>query len=93
VQLLSYLKSDYLRQTKDLPTAQEKSEQIFFAQPNAHQNKFAKLNKTVPSDPLRLIAFFEKCQATNKTTGILDKIAKDKKAAKGKENGSSSHPM
>jgi hypothetical protein len=31
VQLLSYLKGDYLRWTMGVPTAQEKSEQIFFA--------------------------------------------------------------
>jgi hypothetical protein len=62
----------------DVPTAQEKSEQIFFAQPKAHQNKFANLNKTVPTDPLKMIAFFEQCQATNKATGVLKKIAKDK---------------
>jgi hypothetical protein len=85
VQLLSYLKSDYLRQTMDVPTAQEKSEQIFFAQPKAHQNKFADLNKTVPANPLRMIAFFEQCQATNKAAGILDKIAKDKKQPKEKK--------
>jgi hypothetical protein len=78
VQLLSYLESDYLRRTMDVPTAQEKSEQIFFMQPRAHQNKFANLNKTVPSNPLRMIAFFEQCQATNKVPGILDKIAKKK---------------
>jgi hypothetical protein len=59
VQLLSYLKGDYLCQTIDVPTAQEKSEQIFFAQPKTHQNKFANLNKMVPTDPLRMIAFFE----------------------------------
>ncbi len=58
--------------------AQEKSEQIFFAQPKTHQNKFANLNKTVPTDPLKMIAFFEQCQATNKVAGVLEKIAKDK---------------
>ena len=62
----------------DVPTAQEKSEQIFFAQPKVHQNKFADLNKTVPTDPLKMIAFFEQCQATDKAAGILEKIAKDK---------------
>jgi hypothetical protein len=36
-----------------------KSEQIFFAQPKVHQNKFANLNKMVPTDPLKMIAFFE----------------------------------
>jgi hypothetical protein len=62
----------------DVPTAQEKSEQIFFTQPKAHQNKFANLNKMVPTDPLKMIAFFEQCQATNKAAGVLEKIAKDK---------------
>jgi hypothetical protein len=78
VQLLSYLKGGYLCQTMDVPTAQEKSEQIFFMQPKAHQNKFANLNKTVSTDPLKMIAFFEQCQATNKVAGVLEKIAKDK---------------
>jgi hypothetical protein len=85
VQLLSYLESDYLRQMMDVPTAQEKSEQIFFPQPKAHQNKFADLNKTVPSNLLRMTAFFEQCQATNKVAGVLDKIAKDKKQLKEKK--------
>jgi hypothetical protein len=61
VQLLSYLKGGYLCQTMKVPTAQEKSEQIFFAQPKAHQFEFADLNKMVPTDPLKLIAFFEQC--------------------------------
>ncbi len=85
VQLLCYLESDYPHQTMDIPTAQEKSEQIFFAQRKVHQNKFANLNKTVPSDPLRMIAFFEQCQATNKAAGILDKVSKDKKQPKEKK--------
>jgi hypothetical protein len=66
----------------DVPTAQEKSEQIFFAQPKAHQNKFANLNKMVPTNRLRMIAFFEQCQATGKAAGILEKITKDKKQPK-----------
>jgi hypothetical protein len=78
VQLLSYLEGGYLRQMMDVPMAQEKSEQIFFAQPKAHQNMFANLNKTVPTDPFKMIAFFEQCQATNKVAGILEKIVKDK---------------
>jgi hypothetical protein len=68
----------YLRQTMDVTTAQEKSKQIFFAQPKVLQNKFASLNKTVPTDPLKMIAFFKQCQATNKAADILEKIAKDK---------------
>ncbi len=67
VQLLSYLKGGYLCRTIDVPTAQEKSEQIFFAQPKAHQNKYTNLNKTVPTDPLKMIAFFKQCQATQRT--------------------------
>ncbi len=85
VQLHRYLKGGYLRQTMEVPTAQEKIEQIFFAQPKAHQLKFADLNKMVPTDPLKLIAFFEQCQATKETTGVLEKIAKDKKQPKEKK--------
>jgi hypothetical protein len=85
VQLLSYLKSGYLHRMMEVPTAQEKSEQIFFAQPKAHQNKFADLNKMVPTNPLKMIAFFEQCQATDKAAGILKKIAKDKKQMKEKK--------
>jgi hypothetical protein len=66
----------------DVPTAQEKSEPIFFAQPKTHQNKFADLNKTVTTNPLKMIVFFEQCQAIDKVAGILKKIAKDKKQPK-----------
>jgi hypothetical protein len=85
VLLLGYLKGGYLHQTMEVLMGQEKSEQIFFAQPKAHLNKFMDLNKTVPTDPIKLIAFFEQCQATNKSYGILEKIAKDKKQPKDKK--------
>ncbi len=62
--------------------AQEKSEQIFFAQPKAHPNKFATLNKMVPTNPLMMIAFFEQCQASDKAVCVLEKIAKDSKQPK-----------
>jgi hypothetical protein len=65
--------------------AQEKSEQIFFAQPKVHQFKFADTMKTVPTHPLKLITFFEQCQAANKAAGILEKIAKDIKQLKEKK--------
>jgi hypothetical protein len=39
-QLFSYLDSGYFHRTMELPTAQEKSEQIFFVQLKAHQYKF-----------------------------------------------------
>ncbi len=66
----------------ELPTAQEKSEQIFFVQPKVHQFKFADTSKMVPTDLLNLITFFEQCQAANKVAGNLEKIAKDKKQPK-----------
>jgi hypothetical protein len=69
----------------EVPTAQEKSEQILFAQPKAHQFKFVDLIKMVPTDPLKMIAFFEQCQATNQVAGVLEKIAKDKKQPKEKK--------
>jgi hypothetical protein len=39
-QLFSYLNNGYLDQTMELPTAQEKSKQIFLVQLKAHQYKF-----------------------------------------------------
>jgi hypothetical protein len=36
----------------------------------------------VPTNLLKLITFFEQCQATNKAAGILEKITKDKKQPK-----------
>jgi hypothetical protein len=74
VQLLSYFKGGYLCQTMEVPMVQEECEQIFLAQPKAHQFKFADLNKMVPIDPLKRIPFFEQCQATNKAAGVLKKI-------------------
>jgi hypothetical protein len=85
VQLVSYLKGCYLRRTIEVPTTQEKSEQIFFAQPKAHQFKFTDLIKAVPTNPLKMIAFFEQCQATNNKACVLEKIAKDKKQPKEKK--------
>jgi hypothetical protein len=75
LQILSHLEGGYLHQTMEVLTEQEKSEQIFFAQSKAHQFKFVDLNKMVPTDPLKLIAFFEHCQATKKVAGVLEKIA------------------
>ncbi len=61
-----------------LPTMQEKSKQVFLAQPKAHKFKFAETNKTVPMDPLWLVAFFEQCQTADKAAGVQDKL-KEKK--------------
>jgi hypothetical protein len=85
VHLISYLDGGYLCQTMEIPTAQEKSEQISFAQPKAHQFKFADTNKTVPTNLLKLIAFFKQSQAAYKVAGILEKITKDKKQPKEKK--------
>ncbi len=63
----------------EIPTAQEKSELIFFMQSKAHQFKYADTNKMVPTDLLKHIAFFEQCQASEKVAGVFEKIAKDKK--------------
>jgi hypothetical protein len=68
----------------ELPTVQEKSQQIFFMQPKAHKYKFMEMNKMVPMDLHQLIAFFEQCQAVDKVAGILEKI-KAKKQPKEKK--------
>ncbi len=39
----------------------------------------------VPTNPLKLIAFFEQCQAINKAAGVLENIAKDKNQPKEKK--------
>ena len=61
-----------------LPMTQEKSKQIFLAQPKAHQFKFAETNKMVPTDPLWLVAYFEQCQTANKAASVLDKLNEKK---------------
>jgi hypothetical protein len=69
----------------DLPTAQEKSKQILFAQPKVHQFKCAETNKMVTMDLLWFITFFEQCQAAKKAAGVPEKIAKEKKQPKEKK--------
>jgi hypothetical protein len=84
VQLVSYLDGGYLCRMMEIPTAQEKSEQILFMQPKVHWFKFAETNKMVPMNPLKLITFFEQCQVANEAAGVLEK-AKDKKQPKEKK--------
>jgi hypothetical protein len=69
----------------EFPRAQEKSKQLFFAQPKVPKIKVLKTNKTVTTDPLWFISFFEQCQADDKAFGILEKIIKDKKQPKEKK--------
>ncbi len=47
-QLFSYLDNGYLHWTMGLPTAQKKSEQIFFVQLKAHQYKFRDEHDCLP---------------------------------------------
>jgi hypothetical protein len=42
-------------------------------------------NKTVPTDPLKLIAFFKQCQVSDKAAGVLEKITKNKMQSKEKK--------
>ena len=79
VQLFSYLEKGLLRCTMELPTAQERAEQIFLGQPKMHQMKYAETHKTVPADVVPLVAFFEQCHNADRASGLLDKLKKGKK--------------
>jgi hypothetical protein len=74
VQLLSYLKDGYLRRTIEVPMVQEKSEQIFFVQPKVHQNKFADLNKAVPTNPLKMIVSLSSVKQLTRRLAILRRL-------------------
>ena len=65
VQLFIYLEKGLLCCTMELPTAQERAEQIFLGQPKPHQIKYAETHKTVPSNVVPLVAFFEQCHNVN----------------------------
>jgi hypothetical protein len=74
VQLLSYIKGGYLCQTMEVPTAQEKSEQIFFAQPKAHQNKCADLNKMVPTNLLKMMLSLSSVKQLTRRLAFLRRL-------------------
>jgi hypothetical protein len=84
VQLFSYLNNGLLCQKMELPMLQKKLERMFLLQPKAHQFKFAETSKTMPTDPLWLMAFFKQCQTANKVSGVLDML-KEKKQPKEKK--------
>ena len=63
----------------ELPTAQERADQIFLGQPKPHQMKYAETHKTVSFDIMPLVAFFEQCHNTNRVSGVLDKLKTGKK--------------
>jgi hypothetical protein len=71
--------------TNGVANGARKEQKIFFVQPKAHQIKFVETNKTVITDLLWLVAFFEQCQTADKVASILEKIAKDKKQPKEKK--------
>jgi hypothetical protein len=65
VQLVGYLEKGLLRAMMDLPTKQERIEQIFFSMPRKHQQKYAETHKTLPDDHVSLVCYFEQCQNTD----------------------------
>jgi len=74
VQLFGYLEKGLLRTTMELPTKQEKIEQIFFSVPKKHQQKYAKTHKMLPDNHVPLICFFKQCQNADHMSGILDQL-------------------
>ncbi len=63
----------------ELPTAQERAEQIFLGQPKMHQMKYAETHETVPADVVLLVSFFEQCHNADQASVLLDKLKKGKK--------------
>jgi hypothetical protein len=63
----------------ELPTKQEKIEQIFFSVPKKHQQKYAETHKMLPDDHVPLVCFFEQCQNADRASGILDQLQQEKK--------------
>jgi hypothetical protein len=47
-----------------------------------HQFKFADLNKMAPTNPLKMIAFFEQCQATDKAVALLRRLPRTRSGQK-----------
>ena len=77
----------------ELPTAQERAEQIFLGQPKMHQMKYAETHKTVPADVVPLVAFFKQCHNADQASGLLDKLKKGKKKAYQENDGKKAPTM
>ena len=61
-QLLLYeTQNNLLHRTLNIPTPQELVEQLFLAEPKAHQAKYAKIAEDVEQDTDKLRTFFEGC--------------------------------
>ena len=60
--ILTYCKKDCLHHCLELPSNAELYEQVFLAQPIAHQGKYAEKHHVIETDMLKLREFFEGCQ-------------------------------
>jgi hypothetical protein len=89
-QLLLYvMQNNLLRRMLNIPTAQELVEQLFLAQPKAHQAKYAKISEDVEHDIDMLCTFFKGCHVEDIADGTFQKfktsIAANCKAKKDKD--------
>ena len=82
VQILNYVKNGYLRHRMDLPVESELCEQVFLAQPKAHQVKYAEKHRVVETDMLKLQEFFEGCHDADVRSGEYARIMESKKKPK-----------
>jgi hypothetical protein len=78
VQLFRNREKGLLHKMMELPTKQEKIKQIFFV-PKKHQQKYAKMHKNLPDDPIPLVSFFEQCQSADQANDVLDQLQKEEK--------------
>ena len=58
----------------NIPTPQELVEQLFLAQPKAHQAKYAKISEDVEQDADKLCTFFEGCHVEDVANGMFQKL-------------------
>ena len=76
--------NNLLRCMLNIPTAQELVEQLFLAQPKAHQAKYAKISEDVEQDADKLCTFFEGCHIEDVADGTFQilktSIAANRKA-------------
>jgi hypothetical protein len=91
--LLYVMQNNLLRHTLNIPTSQELVEQMFLAQPKAHQANSAKISEDVEQDTDKLRTFFEGCHIEEVANGMFQKlktsIAVNHKAKKDKDERAS----
>ena len=61
----------------EMPTKQEKIEQIFSLMPKKYQQKYAEMHKKLPNDHIPPDHFFELCQNSDHASGILNYLQKE----------------